>query len=111
MVRIFLSLGLNTERYEVSLLIQPKCGKIWTRITPNTDTFNADTHIYVYVYTPKNFDNLLGSFFCQEHFRYVYNIKVIINSSVKCKVQLEKWKKGWCPLFSYNGKIEINKEI
>ena len=27
------------ERYYVSLRIQPKFGKIWTRITPNTDTF------------------------------------------------------------------------
>ena len=33
--------GLNTERYSVSLRIQPKCGKIRTRITPNTDTFHA----------------------------------------------------------------------
>ena len=31
--------GLNTERYRVSLRIQSKCKKIWTRITPNTDTF------------------------------------------------------------------------
>ena len=27
------------ERCSVSLRIQSKCGKIWTRITPNTDTF------------------------------------------------------------------------
>ena len=32
---------LNTERYSVSLRIQSKCGKIRTRITPNTDTFYA----------------------------------------------------------------------
>ena len=32
--------GLNMERYSVSLRIQYKCGKIRTRITPNTDTFN-----------------------------------------------------------------------
>ena len=31
--------GQNTERYSVSLHIQSKCRKIWTRITPNTDTF------------------------------------------------------------------------
>ena len=31
--------GLTTERYSVSLSIQSKCGKRWTRKTPNTDTF------------------------------------------------------------------------
>ena len=31
--------GLNTERYSVSLHIQFECGKIWSRKTPNTDTF------------------------------------------------------------------------
>ena len=33
--------GLNTARYEVSLSIQCKCGKIRTKITPNTDTFHV----------------------------------------------------------------------
>ena len=37
----FLAFGLNTEGYSVSLRIQSKCGKIRTRITPNTDTFHA----------------------------------------------------------------------
>ena len=37
----FPAFGLNTERYRVSLRIQPKCGKMLTRITPNTDTFHA----------------------------------------------------------------------
>ena len=36
--------GLNTERYEVSFRIQPKCEKTRTRITPNTDTFQAVLH-------------------------------------------------------------------
>ena len=35
---------LNTERYRLSLRIQSECGKMWTRITPNTDTF---AHWYV----------------------------------------------------------------
>ena len=34
----FPAFGLNTERYKVSLRIQSECGKIRTRITPNTDT-------------------------------------------------------------------------
>ena len=33
--------GLNTKRYSVSLRIQSECGKIRTRITPNTDAFHA----------------------------------------------------------------------
>ena len=37
----FPAFGLNTERYCASLRIQSECGKIQTRITPNTDTFYA----------------------------------------------------------------------
>ena len=37
----FPAFGLNMERYGVSLHIQSKCGKIRTRITPNTDNFQA----------------------------------------------------------------------
>ena len=37
----FPAFGLTTERYEVSLHIQFECWKMWTRITPNTDTFYA----------------------------------------------------------------------
>ena len=37
----FPAFGPNTERYRVSLRIQSKCGKMRTRITPNTDTFCA----------------------------------------------------------------------
>ena len=37
----FPAFGLNTERYRVSLPIQSEYGKMWTRITPNTDTFHA----------------------------------------------------------------------
>ena len=39
--RFFPSFGLNTERYEVSLRIQSKRGKIRTRKTPYLDTFYA----------------------------------------------------------------------
>ena len=37
----FLSFGLNTERYGVSRRIQSQCGKMWTRITPNTGIFHT----------------------------------------------------------------------
>ena len=40
----FPAFGLNSERYGVSLRIQSECGKMLTRITANTDTFNA-THL------------------------------------------------------------------
>ena len=32
---------LNSERYSVSLHIQPECGKVQTRKSPNTNTFHA----------------------------------------------------------------------
>ena len=38
----FPAFGLNSERQEVSLRIRSECGKIWTRITPNTETLQAD---------------------------------------------------------------------
>ena len=48
----FPSFGLKTERYEVSLLIQAKCGKIRTKKTPNTDTFNT-VFIFQLIFCPK----------------------------------------------------------
>ena len=41
LIRIFPAFGLNTESYRVSLHIQFECGKIRTRKTPETDTFQA----------------------------------------------------------------------
>ena len=37
----FSAFGLNTKRHGVSLHIQSKCGKLWTRKYPNTGTFHA----------------------------------------------------------------------
>ena len=39
---------------------------------------------------PPQFFCSLESFFCQKHFRYVYNIKITIKSSTQCGVQLKK---------------------
>ena len=36
---LFLATGLNMERYGVSLGIESEFGKIWSRKTPNTNTF------------------------------------------------------------------------
>ena len=44
LVRIFPhfpAFGPNTEKYEVSLRIQSECGKMRSRITPNTGPFYA----------------------------------------------------------------------
>ena len=38
----FPAVGLNRERYGVSLRIQPESGKIQSRTTRNTDSFHAD---------------------------------------------------------------------
>ena len=45
----FPAFGQNKERYSLCLCIQSKCGKIWTRKTPNTDTYHAVlmTHLYL----------------------------------------------------------------
>ena len=37
----FPAFGLNAERYKTCLRIQSECGKIRTRMTPNTFTFHA----------------------------------------------------------------------
>ena len=38
---VFSGIQTEYERYSVSLRIQSECGKIRTRITPNTDDFHA----------------------------------------------------------------------
>ena len=69
----FPAFGLNTERYGVSLRIQSKCGKIRTRITPNTDTFYA-----VYIY------QLVES--VESHGKYEGNTQLFNSSSVVCYI-------------------------
>ena len=41
----FPAFGLNAGRCGLSLCIQLECGKMWTRKTPNTDTFYAVNNI------------------------------------------------------------------
>ena len=45
----FPAFGLNTERYGVSLHIQSECGKMRTRITPNTDAFHAVIYMLQFI--------------------------------------------------------------
>ena len=40
----FPAFGLNAERYSVSLRIQFECGKMQTRITPNTDFLRSEKY-------------------------------------------------------------------
>ena len=61
----FASFGLNMERYGVSLRIQSKCVKIWTRKTPNTDTFHAVIYIYIYIYIYIHYVKLKNKSFCK----------------------------------------------
>ena len=44
---------LSKETYFVSLGIQSECGKMWTRINPNTDTFYAVIFSYFTQPTPE----------------------------------------------------------
>ena len=53
----------NRTEYFVSLRIQSECGKIWTRITPNTDILCSGTCIYDYsnsTATTNSIHDLLG---------------------------------------------------
>ena len=55
---LFSRIRTNTERYGVYLRIQSKCGKIRTRITPNTDTFRAVTNIALHSYVSDRWDKV-----------------------------------------------------
>ena len=55
----FWAFGLNTERYGVSLRIQFECGKMRTRITPNTDTFYGVDLPQVKWYSISSMKNIL----------------------------------------------------
>ena len=64
--------GLNMVRYGVSVHIQAECWKIWTRKSPNTDSFHA-----VNFYLKKFFYNQL---FCQNKFKFPTNYLFLRNS-------------------------------
>ena len=68
----FPAFGLNLERYGVSVHIQAECWKIWTRKSPNTDSFHA-----VSFYLKNFFYNQL---FCQNKFKFPTNCLFLRNS-------------------------------
>ena len=86
----FPTFGLNTERYGVFLRIQSECGKIQTRITPNTDT---KPKWYVYVkrvafLTSKIFSDIIHEF----HFLRSY-LANLIKQKLSNTLRLNFWQK------------------
>ena len=78
----FPAFGLNTERYGASFCIQSECGKIWTRITPNTDTFHAVTLINKNTFT-------FWWFVCKERNNYFSKSSIIRNFFVSKLLKYE----------------------
>ena len=68
--------ALNRERYSVSLRIQSKCGKIRTRITPNTDTFYA-------VYAPSFHCVMVLNMGVSEFLDFVLHFSIVISCLLK----------------------------
>ena len=76
---------LNPEKYSASLRIQSKCGKIWTRKTPNTDTFQAVLNLPLVIDELKKlFQTLCVIWFHSHNLKSVKNtyVRVIIFSKV-----------------------------
>ena len=73
----FSAFGLDTERYPVSLRIQPKCRKIRTRKTPNRDAFYA-----VRVVRLKTRDNWFGILFFQTLCRILGMMRSVCSSVI-----------------------------
>ena len=60
----FPAFGLDTEKYFVSLRIQPECGKMLTRITPNTYTFYEVNILTFLRHYHKLWGKMFGQGFC-----------------------------------------------
>ena len=67
----FLAFGLNMERYGAYLRIQSKCEKMWTRETPNTDTFHATNNSVVladlFIFAKEAFDKKYDFLYCDTY--------------------------------------------
>ena len=82
----FPALGLNTDRYGVSLRIQSESGKIRTRKFPNTDTFHA-----VIVIPIKGFLKTINLF--QPNAAFLYPLKTSENLTFSGCIEMEYWVK------------------
>ena len=91
----FPAIGLNAERYGISLRILSKCGKIRTRTTPNTDTFYTVISREIFV---KN---------------YREQLKIFSNLDIKKVINNRSFWKTVSPLFytkcSKGDKIILNE--
>ena len=88
----FPAFELNTERCSVSLSVQPECGKIRTRITPNMDTFSRSPDdcsemsfagsSYVYINTRKlSLTRWYLDFFIHNYLLFVW-LRIIIKQLI-----------------------------
>ena len=85
----FPAFGLDMKRHSVSLRIQSECGKIRTRITPNTNTFYAVLHFLC-----KNLTSETNSFDPLTSFSSFCILPVQFCFSIETRVLLKYCK--WC---------------
>ena len=114
----FPAFGLNTERYYVSLRIQSKCGKIRTRITPNTDSFYGVVNCYFF-----NDTRNLKAEFRWGKIILLYYFNFLISIAFYMIFQLQSYKfigLTWSPQILYISflmienkslKVKMNKSI
>ena len=88
----FPAFGLNTKRYSVSLRIQSECGKMRTRITPNTDTF------YFFFYVSKNTLSKIVALMIIKYVRINFKIGSLKNWKASVDVSSKKVSLNLSPL-------------
>ena len=72
----FPAFGLNMKRYEVSLRIQSEYRKMWTRTSPNTDTFYAV---------------FLMRYHSWQHFKHVFKLNIIWQGKSRRNLIIFHW--------------------
>ena len=76
------------RRYGVSLRIQSECGRILTRITPNTDTFHAVQYKHKTTSLAKYEENSQGKSLCSN------NCKTLIHSFIQKNILVRRRKRA-----------------
>ena len=85
----FSAFELNTERYWVSLRIQSECEKMWTGITPNTDTLHAVEHFYLHWCS--YLQHTLLSFVTFTKNKHIWELKHDNINNIEEKHEQNKW--------------------
>ena len=87
----FPAFRLNMERYSVSLRIQSKCGEIWTRITPNTDTFYTVNRFFLnkFFFLNKKLTLILMTFFLLMTF--LENVIFYFHNGISLGIELKMY--------------------